>query len=70
MTQSAMIDRTKLQKKLQKAADHAQARIAAAQKLLEKPNIDIEDLQGITRVLDQVMRISPSQPVATFECVG
>lgn len=66
-----MVDREQLRQRLKDAADHAQFKIDQANKLLDKPTLDVEEIQGISRVLDQLRSISSGPgSVATFDCVG
>jgi len=66
-----MVEKTKLQAALKAAADHAQFKIAQAQSLLEKPSLEVDELQGISRVVDQLKAVSSApDKVASYDCVG
>ncbi len=64
------IEKGKLQKRLQEAIAHAHFKIDQAQKLLAKPRLEVEDLQSVSRVIDQLAAITSAGPVASYDCVG
>jgi hypothetical protein len=70
MEKKATVDKARLQERFQKAVEHAHFKIDQAQKLLEKPGLEVEDLQSISRVLDQLASISSTAVVASYDCVG
>jgi hypothetical protein len=65
-----MIDKQSLQNRLKEAADHAQYKIQQAQQLLEKPNLSIEEMQSVSRVIDHLASVRSTAHLASYDCVG
>jgi hypothetical protein len=65
-----MVKVEELQRRLQEAIDHAHYKINEAQELLRKPDLSVEEVLSVSRVLDQLAAIDSTGGPASYGCVG